>query len=117
MLQTVTAKITIALVHISHIKAQIDGVFIATPAGLFEVAEACSGVKFLVAMMAFGALAAHVVLSLVGAACRVHGLCMVAPVLANGVRAWGTVYLRKSMAQRLGGGSIISSMAGSSLLR
>jgi len=35
-------------------------VFIDTPAGLFEVAEACSGVKFLIAMTAFGVLASNV---------------------------------------------------------
>jgi exosortase len=93
MLQTVTAKITIALVHISGIKAQIDGVFIATPAGLFEVAEACSGVKFLVAMIAFGALAAHVCFVSWARRAGFMALCIVAPILANGVRAWGTVYL------------------------
>jgi hypothetical protein len=42
------------------------------PAGLFEVAEACSGVKFLVAMIAFGALAANV-LPLMAAPGGVHG--------------------------------------------
>ncbi|VWX46464.1 exosortase A [Novosphingobium sp. 9U] len=92
LLQTLTAHITIALVHLSGITAQVDGVFIHTPAGLFEVAEACSGVKFLVAMVAFGALMAN--------ACFVRpwrraGLmlaCVVVPILANGVRAWGTIY-------------------------
>jgi hypothetical protein len=39
-LQTITAHLTIFLVQVTHINAQIDGVFIATPAGLFEVAEA-----------------------------------------------------------------------------
>jgi len=59
-LQMITADLTIALVHLSGIPAVIDGVFIDTPIGLFEVAEACSGVKFLVAMVALGSLAAHV---------------------------------------------------------
>ena len=51
-LQTITARLTVALTHLSGIKADIDGVFINTPVGLFEVAEACSGVKFLIAMAA-----------------------------------------------------------------
>ena len=42
MLQMITAHLTIALVHLSHVRATIDGVFINTPAGLFEVAQACS---------------------------------------------------------------------------
>src|SRR3546814_18598528 len=54
VLQTITAGITVGLTHLSGIPAKIAGVFIDTPAGLFEVAEACSGVKLLIAMTAFG---------------------------------------------------------------
>src|SRR5690606_3093355 len=59
-LQMVTAKMAVALTHWSGVPAQIDGVFIDTPAGLFKVAEACSGVKFLIAMVALGMLVANV---------------------------------------------------------
>lgn len=92
VLQTVTAGITVALTHLSGIDARIDGVFIDTPAGLFEVAEACSGVKFLIAMIAFGALAANV--CFVGWLRRTLFMlaCAVVPVVANGVRAWATIY-------------------------
>jgi len=91
-LQMITAAITIALVHASGVKAVVDGVFIATPAGLFEVAEACSGVKFLIAMLAFGVLVAN--------ACFIDwrrraiflAVCIVVPILANGVRAWATIF-------------------------
>lgn len=91
VLQTVTARITIALVHVSGIPAEVDGVFIYTPAGLFEVAEACSGVKFLIAMIAFGALMANV--CFIGRWRRAALMlgCVVVPILANGVRAWGTI--------------------------
>ena len=58
-LQMITADIVIRLTHLSGIPAVIDGVFIDTPAGLFEVAEACSGVQFLVAMLALGVLIAQ----------------------------------------------------------
>lgn len=91
-LQMITAAITVGLVHISGIPAVIDGVFIHTPAGLFEVAEACSGVKFLIAMIAFGVLTAGV--CFVGWRRRLAFLavCVAVPVLANGVRAWGTIF-------------------------
>jgi exosortase A len=92
-LQAITAYIAVSLLHASGVAAQLDGVFIHTPAGLFEVAEACSGVKFLVAMVALGALAAH----LGFASWKRRAIFMLAavavPVLANGVRAWGTIYL------------------------
>lgn len=92
VLQTLTAHITIALVHLSHIRAEIDGVFIATPVGLFEVAEACSGIKFLVAMIAFGTLMANVCFVSWPRRAALLLACIVVPILANGVRAWGTIY-------------------------
>ncbi len=92
LLQTLTAKIVIALVHLSGLKAQIDGVFITTDAGWFEVAEACSGVKFLVAMIAYGALVANVCFKSRRRRAAFMALCVVAPVLANGVRAFATIY-------------------------
>lgn len=92
VLQMVTAKITIALTHFSGIPARIDGVFIDTPAGLFEVAEACSGVKFLIAMIAFGVLACNVCFLSWWRRAAMMAACIVVPILANGVRAWGTIY-------------------------
>ena len=91
-LQIITAGITIALVHLSGISAAIDGVFIHTPAGLFEVAEACSGVKFLIAMAAFGVLAAAVCFASWRRRALFLAVCLVVPVLANGARAWATVF-------------------------
>ncbi|WP_237713903.1 exosortase A [Novosphingobium sp. Rr 2-17] len=92
VLQMVTADITIALTHLSGIPAKIDGVFIDTPAGLFEVAEACSGVKFLIAMVAFGVLAGNVCFLSWRRRFAMLAACIVVPILANGVRAWGTIY-------------------------
>lgn len=91
-LQMITAFITIALVRASGIPTAIDGVFIDTPAGLFEVAEACSGVKFLIAMVAFGLLIANVCFTSHRRRALVLAACIVVPVLANGVRAFGTIY-------------------------
>jgi len=90
-LQMVTAFLTIALTRLSGIPAAIDGVFIDTPAGLFEVAEACSGVKFLVAMIAFGLLVANVCFASWRRRAIFMAFCLAVPILANGVRAWGTI--------------------------
>lgn len=92
VLQTITADITVALTYASGIPAVIDGVFIDTPEGLFEVAEACSGVKFLIAMVAFGVLAANVCFAGWRRRLAMIVACVLVPVLANGVRAWGTIY-------------------------
>lgn len=103
-LQKITAALTIGLVNLSGIPARIEGVFIDTPAGLFEVAEACSGVKFLIAMVALGALVAHVGFRSWHRRIAFMMLCIVAPVLANGVRAFGTVLAAQYVgAERAGG--------------
>ncbi len=103
-LQLVTARLAIALTHLSGVPAAIEGVFIQTPAGLFEVAEACSGVKFLIAMVAFGALAANVCFVSWRRRAAFMALAIFAPVLANGVRAWGTIYLAQSLGIEAAGG-------------
>lgn len=103
-LQTVTAKLTIALTHLSGIPAQIDGVFIDTPAGLFVVAEACSGVKFLIAMIALGALVANVCFRSWKRRLVFLALAVIVPIIANGIRAWGTIYVAQSMGAEYAGG-------------
>ncbi len=91
-LQMVTAAMCMALLHLFAIPAQIDGVFITIPNGWFEVAEACSGVKFLVAMVAYGALVANVCFKSWRRRVAFMALSIGAPILANGLRAFGTIY-------------------------
>ena len=96
VLQAITAKMAVALTHLSGVPATVEGVFIDTPAGLFEVAEACSGVKFLVAMVALGTLAAHLCFASRKRRAVFMAAAVVVPVLANGMRAWGTIYIAQS---------------------
>jgi exosortase A len=91
-LQNVTARMSMALLDLSGVPARIDGVFITIPNGWFEVAEACSGVKFLVAMVAYGALVANVCFKSWPRRAVFMTLCIAAPIVANGVRAFATIY-------------------------
>ena len=95
-LQGITARLAVSLTLASGVPAVIEGVLIDTPAGLFEVAEACSGVKFLVAMVALGTLVAHLCFSSWKRRAAFMLAAIVVPVLANGVRAWGTIYVAQS---------------------
>ena len=95
-LQMITAEIVIWLTHLSGIPAVIDGVFIDTPAGLFEVAEACSGVKFLIAMIALGVLVAQSCFERWPHRLAFLAVSVAVPIIANGVRAWGTIYIAQS---------------------
>ncbi|GGE72543.1 exosortase A [Sphingomonas prati] len=90
-LQAITAQMCMALLHLFGIAARLDGIFITTAHGWFEVAEACSGAKFLIAMVALGALAANVCFRSIRRRIAFMALAIVIPVLANGVRAFGTI--------------------------
>ena len=103
-LQMVTAWLTIQLTHLSGVPAVVDGVFIDTPAGLFEVAEACSGVKFLIAMIALGVLVANVCFDSWNRRIGFMVLAVVAPIVANGIRAWGTIYVAQYVGVEKAGG-------------
>ncbi|NJM50142.1 MAG: exosortase A [Sphingomonadales bacterium] len=92
-LQMVTADMCMFLLTLFGVPAHIEGIFISTPAGLFRVAEACSGVKFLIAMTALGALISN--LCFTGWKRRIlfMAACFIVPVIANGLRAFATIYV------------------------
>ena len=92
-LQLVTAEMSMMLLGWSGIPAHIAGLNIATPAGLFHVAEACSGVKFLIAMLALGALVANLCFTSNRRRALFLGACVIVPIVANGIRAWGTIFI------------------------
>jgi exosortase A len=92
-LQTLTAQMCMGLLHLARISAHLDGVFITTPGGWFKVAEACSGAKFLIAMIALGVLVAHLGFLSWRRRAGFMALCLVVPVIANGIRAFGTIWV------------------------
>ena len=91
-LQQVTVRLVMPLLQLAGIPAASNGVLIHAGRYYFEVAEACSGAKFVIAMVAFGVLVANVCFL----SWRRRVIFMVAavivPVLANGVRAFGTIW-------------------------
>ncbi len=93
VLQTVTAKMCMTLLGWSNIPAHIDGIFISTPSGYFKVAEACSGVKFLVAMVAYGALVSNLCFKSWARRIVFMAVCVAVPIFANSLRAFGTIYI------------------------
>lgn len=103
-MQILTARLVIQLAHLSGIDAALDAIHITTPFGLFIVAEACSGVKFLIAMIALGVLAAFTAFSSWKRRILFLIACVIVPILANAVRAWGTIYIAQFIgAERAGG--------------
>lgn len=102
-LQTLTARMCMVLLHAAGIPARIQGVFITVPGGWFEVAEACSGAKFLIAMIAYGVLVANVCFVSWWRRLAFLAAAIVVPVLANGVRAFATIYVASRRGIRFAG--------------
>ncbi|MBK5264259.1 MAG: exosortase A, partial [Alphaproteobacteria bacterium] len=93
ILQTVTARLSMLFLGWSGIPAHLSGVFITTPSGYFEVAEACSGAKFLIAMTAYAALVCNVCFKSWPRRAVFLSAGLIIAVIANGVRAFGTIYI------------------------
>lgn len=92
VLQQATVALVMPLLAFADIPASVDGVMIHAGPYLFEVAEACSGAKFVLAMIAFSTLVAHLCFKTwLRRACFMVA-SVVVPILANGVRAFATIY-------------------------
>lgn len=93
LLQTITAHMCMWLLALVGIPAHLEGIFISTPNALFRVAEACSGVKFLIAMVALGALVCNLCFKSWTRRALFMLACIVVPIIANGFRAFATIYV------------------------
>jgi exosortase A len=76
-----------------HIPAYITGYTIEIPEGTFLIAEACAGLRFLIAAVAFGCLYALVMYRSALRRTVFIGVSIVVPIIANGFRALGIVAL------------------------
>ncbi len=91
-LQDVTATLVMPLLHLMGVPAELDGVLIHAGPYYFEVAEACSGSKFVLSMLAFAVLVANTCFRSWRRRTLFLAVSLIVPVLANGVRAFGTIY-------------------------
>jgi exosortase A len=92
-LQNITADFSVWMLHMMQIPTFRDGIFISIPTGDFEVAEACSGVRFLIATIALGALYANIAFKTWQRRTLVMLLFMAVPVFANALRAFGIIMI------------------------
>ncbi|WP_246034392.1 exosortase A [Qipengyuania marisflavi] len=102
-LQTITAILATTLTQWSGIETVANGILIDTPAGLFIVAEECSGVKFLIAMVALGVLVAWSSFTSWRRRALFLLACVIVPILANGVRAWATIFIAQYIGAEAAG--------------
>ena len=92
-LQDVTAKFVVWLLALFQVPTFSDGIVISIPEGDFIVAEACAGLRFLIASIAFAAFFSMMVYRSWRRRAAFLALAIIVPVFANGIRAWGIIEL------------------------
>jgi exosortase A len=92
-LQTITVWFIMHGLNLFHISHFVDGNTIEIPEGKFFVAEACAGLRFLIAAVAFGVLYALTLYRSLGRRIAFIIASLVIPIIANGMRALGIVIL------------------------
>jgi len=90
-LQDITAWFTVAFLKLNGIPVFVDGLYIQIPTGMFEVAVACSGIRYLIASIAVGTLFAYLTYTKTHKQIIFILFSMFMPILANGIRAYGIV--------------------------
>jgi len=84
--QLLSADIGAALLRIAGIPVRHDGILLELPNVTLQVAEACSGVNFVVAILAVSIPQAYLMLSGIGLRVAVTIFAVVVALLTNGVR-------------------------------
>ena len=90
-LQDLTAWFTVLGLNVLGILHYTDGLVIEMQVGTFVVAEACAGLRFLIASIAFGALYACTIYRSTKRRVIFILVSIVVPIIANGFRALGIV--------------------------
>lgn len=90
-LQEITADISVYMLQMTGIPLFRSGLFIEIPQGKFLVAEACSGVSFLIASIVIGNLYAYMNLQTMSRRVFFVVLSVVVPIFANAVRVYGII--------------------------
>ena len=92
-LQYVTAYIAVRALQFTGIPVFWEGLLFSIPSGSFEVAEACSGLRYLIASIALGTLYAYLMYSSFLKRILFIIASILVPIIANGLRAYGIVMI------------------------
>lgn len=95
-LQNVTADISLFFLRLIDIPIFRDGLYIMVPNGSFVVAEACSGISFFIACIMLGTAYAYMNFISRLRALLFVAFAVVLPIIANGIRVFGIIYIGHS---------------------
>ncbi len=92
-LQDITADFSVIMLEWVNIPVWRDGVFLQIPNGMFEVAEACAGIRFLIANVVVAFVFAYLAYDKWWKWVIFLAISVIIPVFANGIRAFGIIYI------------------------
>jgi exosortase A len=90
-LQELTTDIAVPLLEITGVPIYRNGLYLDIPEGRFLVAEACSGISFLIASVVFGNVYAFLSFQRFNKQISFVGISIVVPIIANAIRVYGIV--------------------------
>jgi len=90
-LQLITTDMAVPLIELSNVPVYRNGFYLEIPEGKFLVAEACSGISFLIASVVFGCLYAYLSFSSFTKQLLFVLVSVIVPILANAIRVYGIV--------------------------
>jgi exosortase A len=93
LLQDFAARFAVRGVELLGVPVYSDGMDIEVPGARFTVAEACAGLRFLIASVALGTLYGYMMYRSWGRRAAFIGVSIVVPIIANGLRVLGIVML------------------------
>jgi len=93
LLQDFSAWSAVRLLELTRIPVLLEGRVISVPYGKWEVAEACSGISYLLASLAVGFVYAEVMYRSWVRRVSFLVASFILPVLANGLRVYGIILL------------------------
>ena len=100
-LMDVTATFTVAALKVTGIPVLREGTYFSIPSGDFEIAKACSGIRYLIASVALGLLYSYLSYRSWRKRTLFVAVSIVAPVIANGLRAYMIVMIAHLSGMRL----------------
>lgn len=99
-----TASFTVGALRLTGIPVLREGFFFKIPSGDFEVAKACSGIRYLIACSTLGVLYSYIAFRSWRKRAAFIAFSFVAPIVANGIRAYLIVMIAHLSDMRLATG-------------
>lgn len=99
IMQDVTAQMSVGLLWLVGIPYELDGILITLPSGVYEVARACAGVRFLFTSIVTGFLLAYLVYSQWKKRILIVVVAAIIPIFANVLRVFGIFLISEATDQ------------------